>query len=588
MKKSGLLILLLSLAMGACIDAPSGSGNPMTPGEMGGDQGGDMMVTPPVDIPADMPVDMTDPPDLPDPEDMPEDMPEPADMQDMAEDMRERPLVECPIDAQEGSVEGMGTEEDPKVICYATDFFAMNGARDHFVLGRDITITDKWEPVPQFLGRFDGQEFEIKGLFLDNDNVTRSLGECSSVGVNADYQAAGAAYVGAFISELGAGATIENVNFADIAVGRSTEMPLSYPVTYAVGEMGMESAQCYALAGGLFGIVRGNENRGATLRNIKIRGLEAHVGGFFGGLAHDVNFTTIEDVHIMRSQGASSTTSPRVYVENTYASGFIVRALRPNMTRVSARIEMFIDGDPPTPPAELGFVAEYKATSLFIGKLLGGTLSQVAVRGVLDHTGTAEVPGSLGGLVGEVNTSGSYSAVSISNCLADVRIVGNSEFAGGLFGDAHLFFHPLSVRRCGVGVVGQGRASRVEATDGAGAVMGRLRTTAINPPEEDIRELRLESVFLFADLEGERLGCTYADSNADAQGLANASKIYDELLPPHAEPAVESLRECSAGDSLEGLSMGELERLGWFRWDNNNAIIPAGLSPILDEVGFFE
>ena len=253
MKKSGLLILLLSLAMGACIDAPSGSGNPMTPGEMGGDQGGDMMVTPPVDIPADMPVDMTDPPDLPDPEDMPEDMPEPADMQDMAEDMRERPLVECPIDAQEGSVEGMGTEEDPKVICYATDFFAMNGARDHFVLGRDITITDKWEPVPQFLGRFDGQEFEIKGLFLDNDNVTRSLGECSSVGVNADYQAAGAAYVGAFISELGAGATIENVNFADIAVGRSTEMPLSYPVTYAVGEMGMESAQCYALAGGLFG-----------------------------------------------------------------------------------------------------------------------------------------------------------------------------------------------------------------------------------------------------------------------------------------------------------------------------------------------
>ena len=572
-RQSCVWALLLSLAyFTGCIDAPSGSGGSTTPEDMGGDQGADMMVEPPIDMPADMPVDMTDPPDLPDPEDMPEDMTEPVDMQDMS------PGFDCSGDDDLAN-RGDGSPAAPFILCDADDFASMNNSTSHYVLGQDIDVTGGWEPIPNFGGHFDGQGFEIKGLYLDNGTVERALRGCSAK-LAQRYESVNGVYVGGFITTLAQTAVIQNVDFADVQIGQpDPRIQYIHRIEVPVEEGDPEEVRCYPLIGGLFGVIDGSDEASATLENIRIRGLEAYVGGLFGGVAFDANFTTIRNVHLMKSEATGEV--PSIDIENTDASGFIVHAVRPTITSSSARVTISMSGGSiASPHVPAGVHAD---TALFIGYLIGGVLERVAAKGEISRAGERDgnITGVLGGLIGTIRTPESASDVKISDCIIDVSIAKDSSLAGGLIGRAAVFHHPLSIRRCGVGFATS--PSSVSSHSASGALMGELDEGDLMSTEN---ALELHSSFFFANVGTANAGCYFGSGAFD---MSTFSIDDRDNKPDFAEPmnVMGGIKSCSASSFLDALTGDDLERLGWVR-RSNNAVVPALLEPMLDEIGFFD
>ena len=561
--------------MCACIDGPSGSGNPNSPTDMSADQGADMTVTPPEDMGIDMPpVDMSDVL-----EDMPEDMSDvdPPDMSDMADpqDMSEGPRFNCDTSNKPNPLGG-GEADDPYIICFPENLVFMNNSTKHFVLGRDIDVGGNWEPIPSFHGHFDGQGFKIEGLFLDNENVSKAMGTCMGrLSPRFDGRFQGN-YVGAFISALSASATIENVDFAEIKVGEIDER-ISYPFTLKVGEAGTEeNIRCYPLMGGLFGLIGGDGETPATLRNIRIQGLEAHVGGSFGGLAFEARSPNIDNVHVLKGAAV-----PSINVTNTHTSGFITYAEQPRISSSSVHLNIAISGETITSPNIAA--STFADTALFVGYVTGGTFERVVANGSIQTLAIhgAPIQGSLGGLIGVARSAEQHGPVEISDCLVNVSIDADNNAVGGVIGRADVFFHPQTIRDCGVGVVGRTPASLV-ARKFTGAIFGQVDDNGMSTIDQGIV---LENVFSLADLGEDSVGCVFGQGDFNS---ATFGRTYTKISPESDETFMFAgeVLNCSARVFLETLEADELNTIGWLR-RADDTYVPAAIAPMLDEIGFF-
>ena len=86
-------------------------------------------------------------------------------------------------------------------------------------------------------------------------------------------------------------------------------------------------------------------------------------------------------------------------------------------------------------------------------------------------------------------------------------------------------------------------------------------------------------------------------TSLDAMVAAGATNISGPTFsiddrdnkPDFAEPmnVMGGIKSCSASSFLDALTGDDLERLGWVR-RSNNAVVPALLEPMLDEIGFFD
>lgn len=72
--------------------------------------------------------------------------------------------------------EGAGTRENPYAIYTAFELDMMRFFPDSaFVLKRDITLSDRWTPISEFRGIFDGDGHSIKGLYVNEEGSYAGL-----------------------------------------------------------------------------------------------------------------------------------------------------------------------------------------------------------------------------------------------------------------------------------------------------------------------------------------------------------------------------------------------------------------------------
>ena len=98
--------------------------------------------------------------------------------------------------------------------------------------------------------------------------------------------------------------------------------------------------------------------------------------------------------------------------------------------------------------------------------------------------------------------------------------------------------------------------------------------------------LELHSSFLFANVGTANAGCYFGSGAFD---MSTFPIDYRDNKPDFAEPmnVMGGIKSCSASSFLDALTGDDLARLGWVR-RNNNAVVPALLEPMLDEIGFFD